>query len=89
MPDTLSEVIPTECMEVVLHLWDYLDDQLTAEATTNLRAHIAVCPECYAFQAFQRDFLDALAGLRRPQRAPWRVKARVLASLAEAGLRTH
>lgn len=89
MPDTLSEVVPTECMEVVLHLWDYFDDQLTAEATTNLRAHIAVCPECYAFQSFQRGFLDALAGLRRPQRAPWRVKARVLASLAAAGLRTH
>ncbi|MFI5229329.1 MAG: zf-HC2 domain-containing protein [Gemmatimonadales bacterium] len=89
MPDTLSEVVPTECMEVVLQLWDYLDDQLTAEATTSLRAHIAVCPECYAYQVFQRDFLDALASTRRDQRAPWRVKARVLASLAEAGLRTH
>lgn len=93
MPDTLSEVVPTECMEVVLHLWDYLDNQLTAESTTSLRAHIAVCPECYAYQSFQQDFLEALAGLRRPQRAmqraPWRVKARVLASLAEAGMRTH
>jgi anti-sigma factor (TIGR02949 family) len=89
MPDTLSEVIPTECMEVVLQLWDYLDHQLTPEATTNLRAHIVVCPECYAYQVFQQDFLEALASTRRPQRAPWRVKTRVLASLVEAGLRTH
>lgn len=89
MPETISEVVPTECMEVVLQLWDYLDDQLTPDATTSLRAHIAVCPACYAYQAFQRSFLEALAGLRRPQRAPWRVKARVLASLANAGLRTH
>lgn len=89
MPETISEVIPTECTEVVLHVWDYLDGQLNLDATTALQAHIAVCPQCYEYQLFQESYLNAVAALRGRSAAPWRIKARVFASLAAEGLATR
>lgn len=35
-----------DCAEVLSHLWEYLDDELPAEAAAPVRAHIAVCPRC-------------------------------------------
>lgn len=89
MPETISEVIPAECQAVVLRLWDYLDNQLDSETAAGLRIHIAVCPQCYEYFLFQESYLHAVSSLRRPRSAPWRVKARILASLANAGLATH
>jgi anti-sigma factor (TIGR02949 family) len=85
MPETISEAIPTECMQVLLHVWDYLDDQLTPDETSALRAHIAECPQCYDYQLFQESFLEALATLRARRGAPWQLRARVLESLLDAG----
>lgn len=78
-------IIPPECYEVLQHLWDYLDDQLTDENTEALRSHVANCPQCQKYQLFQENFLAALANLRARQSAPADVKSRVIRSLREAG----
>ncbi len=89
MPDTHSEGLPAECEDVSLRIWDYLDDQLTADASTTLRAHIATCPRCYEYQLFQERYFEALSSLRGDLRegpcGPAGVRRRVLASLAAAG----
>lgn len=89
MPDTQLAGFPPECADVALRLWDYLDGQLTDDASTTLRAHIAMCPQCYEYQLFQERYFEALASLRTDLRegpcGPAGVRRRVLASLAAAG----
>lgn len=85
MPKTLCQAARAECRQVVLHVWDYLDDRLTSQSTASLRAHIAECPDCLDYQLFQQGFLEALGTLRVERRVPWHVKARVLDLLATHG----
>ena len=87
MPETLCAPTRAGCSQVVLHVWDYLDDRLTPDATASLRAHIAECGECRAYHVFQQRFLEAVGALRVERRAPWHVKARVLDLLASQGVR--
>ena len=85
MPKPLCPSPRAECKRVVLHVWDYLDDRLTSEATASLRAHIAECPECLSYQQFQKGLIVALGTLRVERPAPWHVKARVMGLLASEG----
>ena len=85
MLEILSEPTRVECKLVALHLWDYLDDHLTSEATASLRAHIAECRDCHGYQQFQTRYLDAMASVRAQGGAPWHLKARLLDSLASEG----
>ena len=85
MPETLCASTRAGCSQVVLHVWDYLDDRLTPDATASLRAHIAECRECLDYQLFQQRFLEALGAIRVERCAPWHVKARVLDVLASHG----
>jgi mycothiol system anti-sigma-R factor len=77
--------IPEECLAVVRHLWDLLDDQLTDAQAERLRRHIAECETCHRYHLYQENFLEAMASYRMRFGAPSRVKARVLESLREAG----
>lgn len=77
--------IPEDCLAVVRHLWDLLDDQLTVEQAERLRAHIGDCEICHRYHLYQESFLEALASYRSRFGAPSRVKARVLESLREVG----
>ena len=85
MPETLYEAIPGECRHVLLHVWDYLDDQMALEETASLQAHMAECKDCLDYQRFQQRFLDALASVRARQGAPWHVKARIVDLLSSDG----
>ncbi|MFN2564550.1 MAG: zf-HC2 domain-containing protein [Gemmatimonadaceae bacterium] len=90
MTDELSasepaSAIPEECLAVVRHLWDLLDDELTDAQATRLRRHIGECDICRRYHLYQENFLDELAAYRARYGAPSRVKARVLESLREAG----
>ena len=38
--------LSSTCADVLRHLWDYLDDQITPTGADRLRAHIATCPKC-------------------------------------------
>jgi anti-sigma factor (TIGR02949 family) len=77
--------IPEECLAVVRHLWDLLDDQLTAAQAEQLRRHIGECEVCHRYHLYQETFLETTAACRRQFGAPSRVKAKVLESLRAAG----
>ena len=83
LPD--ASRIPEECLTVLHQLWDLLDDQLPAERTAALRAHIASCPQCREFEHHQERFLEALAALRARTAAPPPLRDRVLRSLRAEG----
>ena len=85
MPETLCASTRAGCSQVVLHVWDYLDDRLTPDAMASLRAHIAECPECLEYQLFQQRFLEALGATHIECPAPWHVRARVLDVLSRHG----
>jgi anti-sigma factor (TIGR02949 family) len=84
-PEAAAVAIPEECLAVVRHLWDLLDDQLTEAQAERLRRHIGACEVCHRYHLYQENFLEALAVYRSQFGAPSRVKARVLESLREAG----
>lgn len=90
MPDAAAVAslppIPPDCLEFVLHVWDYLDDRLPPARARVLREHIARCGNCQAYQAFQRSFLAALARQRTHAPAPAVLRARVQHLLREQGL---
>jgi len=60
------------CAEVLHHLWDYLDEQITPAGAERLRAHIASCKQCQQYEDYQECFLRAVAGLRQELGAPLR-----------------
>jgi anti-sigma factor (TIGR02949 family) len=73
--------LPPECLEVLHHIWDYLDGQLTDEATERLSDHLAACQQCFEFKTFQENFLAALAALRDRSDASPALRERVIESL--------
>jgi anti-sigma factor (TIGR02949 family) len=77
--------IPDDCLAVLRHLWDLLDDQLTDAQAERLRRHIGECEICHRYHLYQGNFLEALASYRARFGAPSRVKAKVLESLREVG----
>ena len=77
--------LPPECMDVLKHMWDYLDDQLTSEATERISAHLAECSQCFEYKTFQENFLDALGALRARPGAPPELRERILDSLRVEG----
>jgi anti-sigma factor (TIGR02949 family) len=77
--------IPEDCIAVVRHLWDLLDDQLTDVQSERLRRHIGECEICHRYHLYQENFLEVMASYRMRFGAPSRVKAKVLESLREAG----
>ena len=77
--------IQEECLAVVRHLWDLLDDQLSEAQANRLRGHIGDCEICHRYRLYQEDFLEAMAAYRGQFGAPSRVKETVLDSLREAG----
>lgn len=82
----LAEVpddLPAECQEVIRNLWDYLDGRLSPDTTARLRAHIAACGPCFAYQQFQSRFLELLTSLRARAGVPEHVRESVLARLDE------
>jgi anti-sigma factor (TIGR02949 family) len=82
---TEPQPIPAECLAVLQHLWDYLDDELDDGQTEALLRHIAECQVCREYQLYQESFLKALAAMRERHGAPSVVKSRVLGALEEAG----
>lgn len=74
-----------DCDAVMRQLWDYLDDELTAEREAAIRAHLAVCKRCYPQYNFEAAFLRAVSGTRRTHSRPDELKTRVLMALRAEG----
>ncbi len=62
--------LSASCVDVLRHLWDYLDDEMTPRGAERLRAHIESCPQCREYEGYQECFLDTLAELRAQSGAP-------------------
>ena len=56
--------LSSTCAEVLRHLWDYLDDQITPEGAQRLRTHMATCPKCQKYEVYQSCFLETVSRLQ-------------------------
>ena len=77
--------LSSNCADVVRHLWDYLDDQTTAESAGRLRAHIESCTQCKGYAEYQSCFLEAVAKLRVQLDAPEQLRERLAGALKGQG----
>ena len=73
------------CAEVLRHLWDYLDDQMTPAGAERLRVHIAGCATCREYEVFQECFLAAVSRIRADLGAPASLRERLAEGLREQG----
>jgi len=77
--------LSSTCADVLRHLWDYLDDQITPEGADRLRAHIATCPQCQSYEVYQSCFLEAMKKLRADLAAPDALREKLAEGLKEQG----
>ena len=73
------------CADVLHHLWDYLDDQLTPAGAERLRAHIASCATCRDYELYQGCFLQAVATIRVNLGAPEALREKLAEQLKGQG----
>ncbi len=59
-----------ECKEVLLRLWEYLDEELRPEEAEDVAAHLRRCHECYPDYCCDRALLELLARQRTACLAP-------------------
>ncbi len=74
-----------ECADVLRQLWEFLDEELTAERMVAVRAHLNKCAGCYPEYDFERIFLDAVAATGRQRCASADLRERILDQLRAAG----
>lgn len=72
---------PPECEVVVRAIWDYLDDNVTAEQLVEIEDHLAECEHCVAHTDFERELVRHIGTLRRRHSDPERLRQRVLAAI--------
>jgi anti-sigma factor (TIGR02949 family) len=73
------------CAEVLHHLWDYLDQQITPSGAERLRAHIASCATCQQYEVYQECFLQTVSRLRLELGAPESLRERLAEGLKNQG----
>ena len=84
-PQLESLGLSASCTEVLRHLWDYLDEEITPHGAERLRAHIASCEQCRAYEGYQTCFLDALAKVRASFAAPHDLREKLADKLRGEG----
>ena len=77
--------LSASCVDVLRHLWDYLDDEMTPRGAERLRAHIASCEQCRGLEGYQSCFLDTLAQRRSEFDAPTELRQRLADKLKAQG----
>jgi anti-sigma factor (TIGR02949 family) len=75
-----------DCDTVMQQLWDYLDEELTPDRMTAIRAHLAMCARCYPQYEFERAFLVALSGAQAEHSNPEALRKRVAVALRADGM---
>jgi anti-sigma factor (TIGR02949 family) len=58
------------CEEVLIRLWEYLDQELSPEEADLVRLHLRSCPQCHPAYCCDRAFLELLARQRSACSAP-------------------
>ena len=77
--------LSASCVEVLRHLWDYLDEEMTPAGAERLRTHIAGCSTCRQYEGYQTCFLETLATLKTQLDAPSELRDRLANRLKEQG----
>ena len=77
--------LSANCAEVLTHLWDYLDEQVTPASAERLSAHIATCAQCRQYEEYQECFLRAMSNLKQELTAPNSLRERLAARLKGQG----
>ncbi len=67
-----------DCAEALDRLYEYLDGELTAERTEEVKAHLESCAPCMAISLFESAFIGFLEARTRAQGAPIALKKRIL-----------
>lgn len=65
------------CEEVLIRLWEYLDDELTPEEVEVITGHLKGCRRCHPAYCCDRAFLALLARQRSRCSAPASLLSRV------------
>ena len=77
--------LSASCAEVLAHLWDYLDEQITPTSAERLRPHIPTCAQCRQYEEYQECFLRAMSSLKQELTAPLSLRERLAARLKGQG----
>ena len=77
--------LSASCVEVLCHLWDYLDEELTVDGAERLRLHIESCEQCKRMEVYQACFLETMSRLRAQFGAPNDLRARLAEKLRGQG----
>lgn len=59
-----------ECEQVLICLWEYLDEELRPEEAEAVAAHLSLCGSCYPAYCCDRALLNLLARQRTVCSAP-------------------
>ena len=71
------------CEEVLIRLWEYLDEELASEEAAAVKFHLHDCRQCHPAYCCDRAFLELLARQRATCSAP-----DILVAAIRARLRT-
>jgi mycothiol system anti-sigma-R factor len=58
------------CEEVLVRLWEYLDEELAPEEVEKVKMHLKGCPRCHPAYCCDRALLELLARQRARCTAP-------------------
>ncbi len=67
-------------------LWDYLDQELTADRIHMVRDHLETCAHCLPHAQFAEGFLAAIGRCRPTDGMPDGVRQKVMTALRDEGL---
>ena len=79
-------IAPIDCRSAMRELWDYLDNELPAERTEQIRLHLATCTGCHEHMEFCRAFLQQIELPSVPALAVAELRGRVQDALKRDGL---
>lgn len=74
-----------DCRAAMRQLWDFLDQELTADRMEAMRAHLESCRPCQSHVDFERAFLDAVARVRQERPVSPDLRTRVMEVLKREG----
>jgi mycothiol system anti-sigma-R factor len=77
------------CEEVLLHLWEYLDQELAREEAEAVAAHLGYCGRCHPAYCWDRALLELLARQRATCSAPAALVMSIRVRLKESGVRSQ
>ncbi len=77
--------LSASCVEVMQHLWEYLDAELTPEGAARLKVHLASCEQCRRYGDYQSCFFDALSKLKASLDAPSGLREKLAEKLRGEG----